>query len=118
MKFIITPKLSKVSTREAMIKPKLTMPKEVINITIIDIRNEYMVIGMPIKKDKLKIMIPWIKAVVQPPRALPMKIDVRDTGATRISFKKPNSLSHITDIPLEIDIVIKDMATIPGNKKL
>jgi len=118
MKFIITPKLSKVSTREAMIRPKLTMPKEVINITNIDIRNECMAIGIPIKKDKLRIMIPWIKAVVQPPRDLPMKIDVLDTGATRISFRKPNSLSQTTDIPLEIDIVTKDIATMPGNKKL
>jgi hypothetical protein len=114
----MTPKLSKVSTIEAMIRPRLTIPKEVINMITTDIKNECAVRGMPIKKDKLKIMSPWIKAVVQPPKALPMKIDVLETGATRISFKKPNSLSQITDIPLEIDIVTKDMATIPGNKKL
>lgn len=114
----MTPKLSIVSTTEDMIKPKLTMPKEIIAIITIDIRNDCMVSGTPIRKDKLRIIIPWIKAVVQPPRALPMKIDILDIGATKISFKKPNSLSQMTDIPAEIEIPTRDMATMPGNKNV
>ena len=41
-------------------------------------------------------------------------MDVRGIGATRISLRKPNSRSHIMDIPDHMAEKIKDMATMPG----
>lgn len=118
MKFIIIPKLSKVSISEAIIKPMLTKPKEIMIIKKIETRNEFRVTGMPMIKDKLRIIIPWIKAVVQPPKAFPVNIDVLEIGATSISFKKPNSLSQITETPEAMEIPTRDIATIPGNKNV
>ncbi len=118
MKFIITPKLSKVSMREAIIKPMLTSPKEIIAIKPIETRKERAEIGIPMRKDRLSIIKPWINAVVHPPKAFPINMEVLDTGATRISFKNPNSLSQITETPEAIETPTKDITTIPGNKNV
>jgi len=50
-----------------------------------------------------------------PLRALPVTIETLDTGATSISFIKPNSLSHMIDMDENIELKSIVMPIIPGN---
>jgi hypothetical protein len=43
-----------------------------------------------------------------------MKIEALGIGDTRISLRKPNSLSQITDFPMNTDVNGIVWATIPG----
>jgi len=43
-----------------------------------------------------------------------MKIEALEIGDTKISLRKPNSLSQITDIPMNMDVNSIVWATIPG----
>ena len=55
--------------------------------------------------------------IVAPPRVLPTTIENLLTGATKISFRKPNCRSQIIDTPANIDANIIDKATMPGARK-
>ena len=59
-------------------------------------------------------MIPWNVAIVAPPRHLPITIDARLTGATRISRRKPNSRSHTIEAAEKMAVNSTDMASTPG----
>jgi len=54
------------------------------------------------------------RAMVLPPRALPMATDQRGTGATSTSLRKPNSLSHTMDMAENTDVNSTDMPIMPG----
>ena len=45
-------------------------------------------------------------------------IDVRLIGATSISRRNPNSLSHTTDTPENTAVNMTDVASTPGNRKV
>ncbi len=59
-------------------------------------------------------MIPWVLATVAPPRHLPITIELRRTGATIISRRKPNSRSHTIDAAENMAVNITAMHRIPG----
>jgi len=61
-------------------------------------------------------MRPWTTATDPPPRALPNTSAARDTGATSISRKNPNSRSHTIAIAENSDEVSTDMARMPGSR--
>jgi len=48
------------------------------------------------------------------PSIFPKKIDDRESGETRISFKNPNSRSQITEIPMNIAVKSIAWQTSPG----
>ena len=50
--------------------------------------------------------------------ALPITIENLDTGATRISFKNPNSLSHIIEIDENMELKSIVIPSIPGKINL
>lgn len=56
--------------------------------------------------------------IVASPKALPKIVAVLETGATNISFKKPNSLSQITEMPEKKAVKNTAITTIPGAKKV
>jgi hypothetical protein len=70
----------------------------------------------PIKKAKIITINPWNMLVVAPPKHLPNNRLALDTGATRVSFKNPNCLSQIKDIPFITALNSIVMPTIPGAK--
>ena len=103
---------------EAKIKPKPMKPAEINAITKrAKKKDKKPGILKPIPKAIKKIKIAWIKEVVIPPKILPMAIETLETGATMISFRNPNSLSHKTERPDIIDVEIKVIPIIPGTKK-
>ena len=57
---------------------------------------------------------PWMRDSVVPARPLPMTIEVRGTGATRISFRNPNSRSQIMLMADWIDVKMAVIAMMPG----
>jgi hypothetical protein len=67
-----------------------------------------------IKNEINKTKMPCKKATVAPPKVLPNIILNLETGATKVSFKKPNCLSQITSMPLYIAVNIMLIAIIPG----
>ena len=77
-------------------------------------------------KDKLKLtpksneikktINPWIKAIVAPPRVVPITMDNLLTGATKTSCRKPNCLSHKMDKPMKTEGNKIDIVIIPGAK--
>jgi hypothetical protein len=97
-----------------MVSPIQTSPK--VNITIIGsaIRNTKRFIGTWIMKPSMKVIAPWISASVLFPSIFPRNIELLDIGATSISFRKPNSLSQITETPMNIDVKSIVWAMIPG----
>ena len=60
------------------------------------------------------MMMPWMVAIVAPPRHLPTTMADRLTGATSISRRKPNSRSHTMEAAEKIAVNITDMASTPG----
>lgn len=56
----------------------------------------------------------WIIESVAPPTTLPMKIAVRDTGATSTSLRKSTFRSHTMYTPKKIDEKRTDWARMPG----
>ena len=56
--------------------------------------------------------------VVTPPAVLPRTIAILLTGATMISFKKPNCRSQRTEIPANVAEKSRVMPIIPGVRKL
>ena len=57
---------------------------------------------------------PWKAATVAPPRHLPITIELRRTGATIISRRKPNSRSQTIDAAENIAVNITVMQRMPG----
>ena len=60
------------------------------------------------------MMQPWMSDSVVPASALPMTMDVRGTGATRISLRNPNSRSQMMEIADCIEVKMVVMAMMPG----
>ena len=89
------------------------------NMNINEMRNDASETSLnPIRYDKNSIVTPCISAGVTPPNILPSTIELLFTGATIISFKNPNCLSHKTDIPENIDVKSMDIPTIPGTRNI
>ncbi|MCX9027588.1 MAG: hypothetical protein OIN86_05355 [Candidatus Methanoperedens sp.] len=114
IKLIIVWNPSKLSMMEAIKSPKQSNPRDIKSIIgiIRIICNGDM--WTPTIKDSRSNNVPWINAFVAPPNAFPITIDVLEIGETRISFKNPNSRSHMTDIPERIDVKRRVIPTIPG----
>ena len=58
--------------------------------------------------------VPWIIAIVAPPSVRPAMMCSRGTGATSVSFRKPNCRSHSRPIPEKIDVNRMPMPMTPG----
>jgi hypothetical protein len=67
---------------------------------------------MPTSKESGSRMNPCIRAPVPLPRALPITIDARETGATMISLRNPNSLSQIIETHDQTELKSSD--NMPG----
>ncbi len=57
-----------------------------------------------------------MRAVVAPPAIRPSTRDTRETGATMISLRNPNSLSQRTDNPPMTEVNSMAIPTIPGTR--
>ena len=68
----------------------------------------------PMKRDTISINVPWIIEVVAPPSVWPSIISVLDMGATNVSLRNPNCLSHNICIPENTEENSIVIATIPG----
>ena len=68
----------------------------------------------PIRGNRARIITACIVDIIVPLRAFPTTIESLDTGATRISFINPNSLSQIMDIDEKIELKRIVMPIIPG----
>ena len=102
---------------EPIVVPRAVKKKAIININSSASGSILQSILNPKKIAMIKTRIPWNKEVVAPPSVLPIIIFKRETGETRVSFKKPNCLSQMTSIPVktaENRIVIE---IIPGERK-
>ncbi len=71
-------------------------------------------IGMPKRKPNAKTIMPWRNAAVLSPNIFPKKMVNRETGATKISFMNPNSLSQITLIPMNMAVKSSVCPIMPG----
>src|SRR5215213_10822810 len=60
----------------------------------------------------------WRVATVAPPRHLPVRMAVVETGATSISRRKPNSRSQTIEIPENAAVNSTEVASTPGNRKV
>jgi len=114
-KFMIALKLSMLSYSVAMIMPNDDMQKPrrkaIAMVKGIDIMPSLI----PIKGKNRSIMAACMTDMIVPLKALPMTIENLDTGATRISFMRPNSLSQIMDIEENIELKRIVMPSMPGN---
>ena len=88
----------------AIVSPMLTKPKLISNITGNAYRSVIGFIGMPMAKPMAKTMMPCMKASVLSPTIFPRKIVKLETGATNVSFMKPNSLSQMTLMPMNMAV--------------
>lgn len=68
----------------------------------------------PITGKSARIIAACIVDTIVPLSALPITIDNLDTGATRISFINPNSLSQIMDIEEKMELKSIVIPSIPG----
>ena len=59
-------------------------------------------------------MTPWMHATLAPPKHLPITIELRRTGATIISRRKPNSRSQTIDAAENMAVNITAMQRMPG----
>jgi len=116
-KLEITPKPSKEVIRAAITIPRLVQTKPIRNINGKSKNKLVKGIFILMKGAKTKTKRPSIKATVEPLKALPSTIELRGMGATRISLKKPNSLSQIMLIVDCIAEKIRFIAIIPGKIK-
>src|SRR6516165_5276753 len=60
------------------------------------------------------LMMPWMVAMVAPPRILPVTMADRLTGATSISRRNPNSRSQTIEAAEKMAVNRTDMASTPG----
>jgi hypothetical protein len=104
---------------EANISPRPRKVMEISTIKINAIGNTNTDVSLnPIRKEIAKIRSPCISEVVIPPAILPSTMEIRLTGATMISLRNPNSLSHKTERPPKVEEKSKLIPRIPGTKKL
>jgi hypothetical protein len=68
----------------------------------------------PAARQTTKTMLPWISATVALPSVRPSTISSRGTGATRVSFRKPNWRSQMISMPLKIAVNRMPIVTMPG----
>jgi len=108
-------KPSMLVINEAISSPMQTSPIEMRIIVGISITKDIGDRWTPTKNESGNRIAPWMRALVPLPSALPMTIEVRETGATIISLKKPNSLSHIMEIPEKTEVNKRVMPIMPGN---
>src|SRR4030067_1614808 len=71
----------------------------------------------PMKGKRARIITACMLDTTVPLRALPITMENLDTGATRISFIKPNSLSHMIDMDEKMELKSIVIPSIPGNMK-
>ena len=69
---------------------------------------------MPRNGVRIRMMIAWATEISVPEIALPMTMDIREMGATSISFMKPNSRSHTIEMDEKIDEKRMVMPIMPG----
>jgi hypothetical protein len=69
---------------------------------------------MPTNGASTNMIVPWTAATVAPPAVLPNTREIRLTGATNISRRKPNSLSHTMESAENIAVMTTLIATTPG----
>ncbi len=118
-RLITNPKPSMSFILEANMRPMPMNERPMRNMNINEMRNDASETSLnPIRYDKNSIVTPCISAGVTPPNILPSTIELLFTGATIISFKNPNCLSHKTDIPENIDVKSMDIPTIPGTRNI
>ena len=110
----MAPKLSRLPMALAMVSPMLTKPKVTSNIMGMQIKKMMGSNATPSNEPSAKTIMPWIRASVLSPNILPRNSVNRETGETRISFMKPNSLSQITDMPMNIDVKSRVCPMMPG----
>ena len=68
----------------------------------------------PAARQTRKTMLPWINATVALPSVRPSTISSRDTGATKVSFRKPKWRSQMIPMPLKTAVNRMPIVTIPG----
>ena len=93
------------------------MVNAIKNITSMALIAEKIVTCTPTKGARSSMIVPWIVATVAPPSALPITIDQRETGATKTSFKKPNSRSQTIDMAENTEVKSTVMQMMPGKMK-
>ena len=106
-KLTIVPKLSRVVILLAIISPMHTTPIVIKIIKLMVRQIVYNSSGIPRAIPITRTMNPCSIALVPIPSILPVKTDARLTGATRISFIKPNCRSQITDMPRNMAVKSK-----------
>ena len=72
----------------------------------------------PRRGKRARIITACMVDTIVPLSALPTTIESLDTGATRISFIKPNSLSHIIEIDENTELKRMVIPIIPGEDEL
>ena len=117
MKLDMTPNPSKEVIRAAITIPRLVQTNAIRNINGKSKESWATEIFIFISGANAMTNRPSINATVEPLKAFPMTIELRGMGATRISRRKPNSLSQMI---LMVDIMaakMRFMAIIPGKIK-
>src|SRR5215211_2056095 len=74
--------------------------------------------GTPTSGARARMIRLWRVATVAPPRHLPVRMAVVETGATSISRRKPNSRSQTIEIPENAAVNSTEVASTPGNRKV
>jgi len=97
-----------------MVKPMLTKPNVVNSIIGKIAKNITKLIGTPRINPRKKTITPCKTASVLSPIIFPMKIEKREIGATKISFMNPNSLSQITEMPMNMAVNNSVCPIMPG----
>ena len=97
----------------------IKIPREVIqNETRIDAAKTAMncmsEIWMPRKGVRIMMITAWATDIKVPEIALPKTIDIRDIGATSISFMNPNSRSQTMEMDEKIDEKESSCRSYPG----
>ena len=113
-KFITTWKPWSDFIIDAMATPNEASPKARIAASGISSRTVSRFRFTPTKGARTSRIKPWIMAWVVPPSALPMATAQRSIGATRTSFKKPNSRSQTIDIAPKMALNRIDIPMMPG----
>ena len=99
---------------EASATPNDDSPKASTAASGISVRTVSTLSLTPTNGASTRRMRPWIMAWVVPPKALPIATDERSMGATRTSFRKPNSRSHTIDIAPKMAVKRIAMPMMPG----
>jgi len=88
---------AKLRTRLAMTTPSEVRPNASRNIQASPVSVPHGVSVTSAKRASTSTRQPWNSATVAPPKTLPCRMVVRDSGDTKISRRNPNSRSQIVD---------------------